>query len=165
MAEFTARIDRAAAQALQRKIDQIKAPLTVADAEQMGRDAVRVIKSLISSGISPIAGNGRFPSYKNPKRYPGKRKPSTPVNLYLKGDMLGNLSSHPVKARFGYSASIGYTDPRQQIKERGHREGANTQPRRPTIPIVRLGETFAQSVQDVFRKTILAALGRISRQR
>lgn len=91
-----------------------------------------MMKEMISRGSSPIAGNGRFPAYKNRKKYPGKQKPATPVNLYLTGKFLSQLVAQvsPVRGniRIGFNSKYGKT------LEQGHREGANGQPSRPIIP-------------------------------
>lgn len=91
-----------------------------------------MMKEMISRGSSPIAGNGRFPAYKNRKKYPGKQKPATPVNLYLTGKFLSQLVAQvsPVRGniRIGFNSKYGKT------LEQGHREGAKGQPSRPIIP-------------------------------
>jgi hypothetical protein len=49
-------------------------------------DAMReAVLKLISRGISPVFGEGRFIGYKNPKKYPGNLKPRRPVNLKFTG--------------------------------------------------------------------------------
>lgn len=108
------------------------------DLQKIGNEVVKEMKEFISGGISPIQGKGRFPGYKDPKKYPANqrknypRKRARPVNLELSGDFLKSLSSKPIsggnpKIEIGYSTS-------ESIKEQGHRDGANGQPKRPTIP-------------------------------
>lgn len=65
------------------------------------------------------------------KDFPNKR--NRPVNLYLSGKMLADLTYEKLKTIAG--VEIGYFDRESQLKEQGHREGANGQPKRPTIPI------------------------------
>lgn len=62
-------------------------------------------------------------------KFPGKRE--RPVNLYLSGRFLNDLKARVLKRglEFGFYTKLS-TD-----KELGHREGANTQPERPIIPI------------------------------
>jgi hypothetical protein len=49
------------------------------------------IKSL-SKGQSPVRGQKRLEKYKDPKKYPGKKKPKRPVNLKLSGAFYNSLS-------------------------------------------------------------------------
>jgi hypothetical protein len=167
--KFTARIDRAAAEAIQKKLADLPNALTKEDARQMGEDTVDEMKKSIAVGTSPIQGNGKFPAYKNPKKYPGgvkKRFPGKrerPVNLYLSGEFLDALISKVVKTRFGYGASVGYEGSKQNKKEQGHREGANGQPERPTIP--QGGELFTTRIQKILRDAMLEAIDRIARRR
>lgn len=49
------------------------------------------IKRLIAAGVSPVQsveGGRRFAGYKDPDKYPGKRKSKRPVSLWLSGVML-----------------------------------------------------------------------------
>lgn len=108
---------------------------------RIGETAIAGMKDLISKGFSPIAGKGRFPAYKNKDKYPGKRKLPRPVNLYLSGDFLDSLSSKNLKR----SVSFFYKGRENQLKETGHAEGHNGQPKRPTIP--EKGERFAKIIE------------------
>ena len=92
------------------------------------------MKDRIQRGQSPIKGRGRFPAYKNPKKYPGKRKPKRPVNLYLSGVFLKALRGIGYRVGQEIYVRIGFSDSLNAEKERGHREGANGQPKRPIIP-------------------------------
>lgn len=100
---------------------------------EVGETIVDEMKEQIAVGKSPIHGDGNFPAYKNPKKYPGKRKPARPVNLELKGQMLSSLRYRINQAKI--AVTILYANRKAQLKELGHREGANGQPERPTIPI------------------------------
>lgn len=146
------------------KLTALKRPLSYSEADNLGKSVVLTMKDLISKGISPILGNGRFPAYKNPDRYPGNRKPKSPVNLYLKGDFLNSLGSRVVDRPGGFSAEISYSSD-QDIKETGHREGANGQPKRPTIPRTSDGERFSQTIQQAYLKIIFDAVSRITKGR
>ena len=68
---------------LKKALEDIKKPIDRDTAEKVGEDIVDDMKRLIATGQSPIKGNGRFPAYKDPKKYPGKRKSRSPVNLAL----------------------------------------------------------------------------------
>lgn len=131
------------------------------DLVQVGVAACNRMVELISRGISPIEGKGRFPAYKwagklndirkklgakNSKKisraikatkYPYSamdeypNKRVRPVNLTLSGKFLEDLQPRVS----GKKLKIGYHDNLSSKKESGHREGVNGQPKRPTIPI------------------------------
>lgn len=156
--KFSAKFNEAVAKRIADRFTKVEEKmLTKNDARSIGVAIVQEMKALISKGISPIKGIGRFPAYKNPregypasikKQYPNKR--TTPVNLKLTGRQLADL---------GYSVTkngieIGYSSRDAIEKERGHREGVNGQPKRPTIPLTKLGEEFAQKIQDIYLKIV-----------
>lgn len=105
---------------------------TQAELKKIGNSVTDNMRDFISKGISPIQGKGRFPAYKNPKSYPGKKKNARPVNLELSGDFLKSLYSKG-KTGINPQIEIGYP-PDEALKEKGHRDGANGQKKRPTIP-------------------------------
>lgn len=144
--------------------DFVKAPISVEDAQKIGDDVVDAMKGLISTGESPIKGWGRFPKYINPKRYPGKRKPHSPVNLYLTGAFLRALRAKVTAQTKRIKIEIGYFAPKQAIKEQGHREGANGQPERPTIPDTGAGEQFHTRIQDLYVKVATLAVRKRTRK-
>lgn len=116
-----------------------------ATATAIGKIAVQGIKEFTEVGTSPIRGKLRFAAYINPTRYPGNRKPRRPVNLRLSGDFMDALTYKLSKDSSGYSVNVGYFDTKNAKKEQGHREGANGQPKRPTIPVQ--GEDFNVTIQ------------------
>jgi hypothetical protein len=120
----------------------------------VARAIIFEMKQNISKGISPITGK-RFPAYKNPARYPGDQKPQRPVNLYLTGDFLDNLA-YKIELGTKPKVLIGFWDQESILKEKGHREGANTQPKRPIIPIG--GETFSKRLLRQFDLAVTQAL-------
>lgn len=75
-------------------------------------------------------------------------KKARPVNLKLFGDFLDALEARV----FSKKLHIGYFDKDQEVKEKGHREGANGQYPRPTIPDQ--NERFNASVQAELLKAI-----------
>ena len=152
----------AAVETLKRRLESLT-ELTAPEAKQVGQAAVERMKKLIASGQSPIEGPGissRFAPYKHPDRYPGKRKPHSPVNLRLTGEMLDSLGFVvlPRSDKRGYAAHIGYDSVQSTLKESGHREGVHGQPRRPTIPDSSRKETFVSSIVDAYRKVVLDAI-------
>lgn len=165
---FKGRLDTRAVESVRKKLEDLQKPITQKDAKDIANQCLSEMKDLISRGKSPIAGPGidsNFPKYKNPKRYPGNKKPHSPVNLELTGKMLKDLKGRAVEAGSGYAAEVYYSDAKQKIKEKGHREGANDQPKRPTIPIANLGETFAKSISRVYLKIFSEAVSKIARRK
>ena len=150
------KIDTKTLQAFSEKVGKLRNPFSKEEAKAMGEAVVGEMKDMISKGISPIAGNGRFPGYlhantkgkypeKARKDYPSKR--SRPVNLHLSGDQLHSLVSKPYQARKGWGVEVGYWDSLSKKKEEGHRVGVHGQPSRPTIP--QDGERFALRITEL----------------
>ena len=160
--KFVARFDKRITENLAKKFGKIDESIfSKSDAERVGDSMVDEMKDMISKGISPILGWGRFPAYKNPKEgypetvleeYPDKRK--TPVNLKLTGDFLRALQAKVVIAGKKARIIIGYWDPVEARKEEQHREGHNGQPKRPTIPLGGKGERFAKRIEEIYLKVI-----------
>lgn len=146
--------------ALVEKLGGVLSPMTTQDAENVGKAVVTVMKSEIAAGKSPIAGKGSFPAYKHPDRYPGKRKAHSPVNLNLTGRFMGSLTYSVSNSQNGPITNIGYRDASSVKKEQGHREGANRQPKRPTIPDSGIGEAFSKKIESAFLAIILRAVKR-----
>lgn len=136
--------------------------ITKKAAQEGAKIAVVTMKDMISKGISPIEGKGRFPEYKYVKekkaakagkgkaptksrRYPYSvqskfpSKKERPVNLYLSGDFMKALKGDAEVARGIATIEIDYEGDGEKIKEKGHRDGAGGQPKRPTIPNAREG--------------------------
>lgn len=86
--------------------------------------------------------------YSVQKKYPSKKP--RPVNLFLSGDFLSNLSYKLGLNGKKRVIEIGYFDALSAKKEQGHREGVNGQPSRPTIP--KGGESFNETIKlDIMR--------------
>ena len=145
---------------LAKALNDATKPIDELTAKQLGLDVVKEIKDLVSRGVSPIDGNGKFPRYKNPSKYPGKQKPRSPVNLKLSGDFLNALTHRITPESFGRGTEIFFSN-NQDIKERGHRDGANGQPERPMLPTER-GEEFIRQIrkiyEDLYRNRIVEVL-------
>ena len=122
--------------ALQKALKESIKPIDDTTAKRVGIDVIDEMKDLISKGISPIQGDGKFPKYKNPKRYPGNRKPKSPVNLKLTGDFLNELKFRITPESFGKGTELFFGND-QEKKESGHRDGVNGQPKRPIMPSVK----------------------------
>lgn len=134
-------------------------------AKEVGEETIQAMKDRILAGQSPIEGKGKFERYKNPDKYPGKRKPKSPVNLRLSGDFLDALTHEVKSGDSGMETYIFYEGSDGQgvsndVKEQGHRKGANGQPERPTLPQDQ--EKFHVNIRkvytDIYRKRILDVL-------
>lgn len=147
--EFVAKLKRD----IQTKTD-LRKILNSGVLNEMGRAIVEEMREDIASGKSPISGRGKFPAYKNPDKYPGKRKRHSPVNLELTGQMLSSLKYRVNQAKV--LVTIFYSNRKAQLKELGHREGAKGQPERPTVPIG--DEQFTQSIRNRVQALIDKAL-------
>lgn len=143
---------------LKSRLGQLGAGMTRTQASAVGKTVVAMMLDLILAGQSPIKGRGAFPKYKNPKKYPGDLKPHSPVNLFLSGKFLNSLKSQVYQRGKGYAVEIGYFTKLSAKKEQGHREGANGQPRRPTIPKLDKRERFTDEIQNAARAIILDAI-------
>lgn len=139
--------------------DDVKHPIDKKTMEEVGSIIVEQIQKETAKGRSPIAGKGSFPAYKNPDKYPGTQKPHTPVNLRLTGDMMDSLTHKAVSDGDNYSSEVFYSGRENDKKEQGHREGANKQPKRPTIPVG--SEKFTKQISDLYIKVIQERLFRV----
>lgn len=131
-----------------------------------GRTTVREMKRLILGGFSPIQGPGirrNFAPYKNPTRYPGSRKPHSPVNLKLTGEFLKDLTFNTKSVKSGYAPVIFYNSTDSQKKEQGHREGARGQPKRPTIP-TRSGQSLRDNIVDELTEVVQDRLDEVTKK-
>jgi hypothetical protein len=153
MSDFNLQIKNALSKKLKDKVNVKK--IKNKDLKDAGKDGVSIIKKLVSKGISPIKGEQRYPGYKKPDSYPGDRKKRRPVNLKLSGKFLKQLV---FKTRTGRNASIriGFFRDYGKTLEQGHREGANTQPKRPIIPTG--DQEFKPQIINAIKKRIVLAL-------
>lgn len=126
------------------------------DLKAIAEEIIHLMLENIKKGISPITGK-RFPAYKNPKRYPGKRKPKRPVNLELTGEFLSALE-FTVRSGKNPTITIGFFDKENADKEKGHREGAGGQPKRPIIP--NSSESFSKKITIEITNEIADVLSR-----
>lgn len=126
------------------------------------------MKDLISKGISPVKQIGRMPAYKKPESYPDRMrrkfpaKRRRPVNLLLSGEFLKDLT-FIVKRDSVQKVRFGFFQQKSILKERGHREGAGGQPKRPIIP--NENEQFSKNLMIRFREAILRAMAKNILQR
>lgn len=127
-----------------------------------GKAGVTEMQELISGGVSPIKGRGRFPGYKKSYKDRIRRgggdfssKSIRPVNLRLSGKFLKSLNFKEL--RNGISIGFyGQEASRSAKKESGHRFGTNRQRKRPIIP--RGSENLAASVSDKISQVLEKAI-------
>lgn len=133
-------------------------------ANQVGTMLVEESKRLISNGISPVRGVGRFEGYKNPEAYPGNKKPARPVNLSLTGTMLSylNFKRNGQVIEFGIINAPAKVNTIARVHNTGEREDI---PQRQFIPIGDDAgtEAFVPSItaklRELFRRRVLEILG------
>lgn len=130
---------------------------------QFRNEVIPMIRDLVATGRSPVAGHGRFEGYKNPDNYPGKGKnklkPRRPVNLYLTGEMMKEYSAWKVD---GATIKLGYDiNSSRDLKDkvRANNEGTEHIPERRFIPIN--GEKFTVSVMRVVKNIFTQRLKRL----
>lgn len=89
-------------------------------------------------------------------------KKARPVNLTLTGAFLSSLTFGFGSAGKKMRVVIGFFDPKQAIKEKGHREGANGQPKRPIIPKgnQKFNETIRLDILGLLRDAVRKATKR-----
>jgi len=202
-------IARKLQQELLKQIDSIANSVKHKDIlDPIGAGMVDEMREMISKGLSPIEGAGRFPEYKSKarakslrktakaiskeadqyqgdsrysrrarrqvsnkasairktakqtenrgypnsvkKKFPNKR--ARPVNLFLSGKFLSDLKEFVVGASDNAKLFVGFQDFQSELKEQGHREGQNTQAKRPIIPSG--SERFAQRIQRVAERIL-----------
>lgn len=113
----------------------------------------KALLKTIARGVSPITGK-RFDAYKDPKKYPGNKKPPRPVNLKLSGDFLKSLRVKAVNVRReSIDYRVYFNKESSRKKEQGHREGAGGQPKRPIIPIE--SESYTDKIVVALKRAIV----------
>ena len=176
-------------------------------AQAIGFTVRQRMLNLISKGISPIDGAGRFPEYKaakglrtlrnitrsaranarssgrsravlararqkktrlergypySTKEYRSGAKKARPVNLFLTGKFLSELAFGFGSAGKKMRIAVGFFTPYGKKLEKGHREGANGQPKRPIIPTgnQRFNETIRLDILRLLREAVRKATKR-----
>lgn len=105
------------------------------------------------------AGQG-YP-YNTEEYRKGKKRPR-PVNLWLTGEFLRSLTFQILPAGKRKMLSLGwFNDPKNAVKEKGHREGAGGQPKRPILP--RAGEKWARTIQLDIMKLLRDAVSKAAK--
>ena len=131
------------------KIKSAEKKLTSSANREIQREFKSKFLDLISKGISTIEGTGRFPAHKNTVKYPGKKKRPRPVNLKLSGKFLREFS---VSLKRFNVIEYGFFSQYGKDLEEGHREGQNSQLKRPIIP--QGNESLAKSMELLILKIL-----------
>jgi len=134
--------------------DQAKALSKAAkSAKGQVKKQIRARQKTLRSLASQAQRRG-YPDSLGPKVLAQTGKKARPVNLKLYGDFLENLEAR-VRGRI---VEIGFFKDSEAIKELGHREGANGQAVRPTIPIE--NEKFNAAIDAEILKAVDEVLNR-----
>jgi len=139
----TATVQRRMKEKALNKLRKIQESVTSQIPNKIGRPLIDEIIDTVQRGYSPVSGQGRFPAYKNPKKYPGNKKPPTPVNLTLSGKFLNDLTAFSPSFSVTsnrHSIRIGFQSEYGKKLESGHTDPNTGQPHRQVIP--NSGETF-----------------------
>lgn len=133
-------------------------------------DAIRKQSiDFMRKGISPVQGVKRYAAYKDPKKYPGKRKPKTPVNLKLSGDLYRSLGFKFIKFDkliFGIFSSTAKGDVLDYAAVHNgdvRKKGTTPRPFIPTSPGSSYKKTILDKVRTVIIKRIDAIIKNTSR--
>ncbi len=125
--------------------------LTPKWANKLGDTILNGIRRNVARGNSPVKGYGKFVPYKDPEKYPGNRKPASPVNLSLTDQMLGALGYKVKKdgIEFRFSSDLA------KKKAETHNEGSQE----PKVPMRRFlptgdGEVFTDDIQKEITKVM-----------
>jgi hypothetical protein len=173
------KINKIALSTVAKKItDALKKPIDRNSATNGAKAALKEMLDMISKGISPIEGRGRFGAYsaqrqsgtsklkskkdlKKKQGYPysvQKEYPSKavrPVNLKLSGEFLDSLVAEAKHDNsLGYKSTIKLTGEKNLLKEKGHREYSPAP--RPIIPAN--NEVIAVRLQNIVREYYRAAI-------
>lgn len=128
--------------------------MDVSTKKQVGDAIVDAAKQMIANGQSPVRSFGRYDRYKDPKKYPGDRKPARPVNLELTGEML-RFYGWQEDPKDENAILIGLLDSAPddvKIRFEAHQLGTKVLPARRLVPIESRGETWAISIMQAVKE-------------
>lgn len=125
-------------------------------AREMKRTIVDIIVEKITSGLSPVRGQNRYPKYSEGySKYKGRKQP---VDLVDSGDMLNNLV-----ARQTYDNNIVLEFPKASERKKAayHHYGKGNNPTRRILPTGNM--TFKRDILNkivaTVRKAVRKAIG------
>ena len=153
---------------IKQELRSVKLKAKRTDLTPMGKSIISEMKNLISKGVSPILGRGRFAGYKKSYKKAISRgrgdfrsKRPRPVNLKLSGKFLKALKFQLRKGAKFPSLRIGFFKKTELQKERGHRAGQNKQRKRPVVPQGK--EQFAARIQRIIKVELDKIAKKLSR--
>lgn len=124
--------------------------------DDLNAEVVTEMRRFMAAGTSPVKGKRRFAAYKDKDKYPGDKKASRPVNLFLSGALYSQLVA---AKRSALSFYIGISDlASEKIKTyaKANNLGENGIAERRFVPIK--GEQFNVSImrkiKDIIAKRI-----------
>lgn len=121
-----------------------------------------IVKPQIAVGQSPVRGWGRFDNYKNPDKYPGKKKSKRPVNLNLTDTMM----SYYTAWRSGVGVKIGLSGASKRVRDyaKANNEGTENIPARRFIPLTKQSEQFSVTFMSKFKKILSERIAKLINQ-
>lgn len=138
----------------------------------VGRELRKQTIAALSRGQSPVKGQKRLQRYKDPDKYPGKRKSKRPVNLKLSGNFYNSLGFKKKKdgVLFGITKKIGKLGKRagpaknyMHVHNAGFPIGKNgPRTRRAWLPLQ--GEEYNISIIRELREIISLRLNELIRR-
>lgn len=120
--------------------------------KELNDDAVKEVKRFMAAGTSPVKGKRRFAPYKDRDKYPADRKPSRPVNLFLKGDLYQSIIAAKTSVVSFYIGVSALASEKIKTYAKANNLGENNIPERRFIPIK--GEQFNVSIMRKIKDII-----------
>jgi len=125
-------------------------------AKEMKAEIVDVIVEKITSGLSPVKGQNRYPKYSD--GYAKEKGRKAPVDLVESGQMLNSLKA--VQKSNG-NIELKFMGKEANDKASGHQFGANNLPVRKILPQGR--DQFKSDIQKKILKTLEDAVKKAAR--
>lgn len=126
---------------------------------EINSQVIPEVKRFMAAGLSPVQGKPRFVQYKDKFKYPGKRKPSRPVNLKLSGDL---YSVYVAAKKTSHSFFMGISSlASDKIKTyaKANNLGTDELSERRFIPIG--GETYKVTIMRMIKNLIARRIAEI----
>lgn len=133
-----------------------------ATANALGKTVAEEALDNIAEGLSPVRGYGRFERYKDRKKYPGDRKPSRPVNLYLTGSMLRGYWYRLGREKNTVEVGMVRGSSSDKEKAKAHNEGTEYMAQRKIVPGE--GEEWSVTIMRAIRDVYSNRLANLIRQ-
>ncbi len=127
--------------------------------EELNKEAVEEVKRFMASGVSPVKNKRRFPAYKDKDKYPAKKKPSRPVNLFLSGTLYDSLIAAKSSAMSFYIGISSLAREDVKVYAKANNLGENNIPARRFVPIK--GEQFNISIMRKIKDIIARRLAEL----